>query len=243
MAAPLSGRPELSLPRDPTPRERSPKAQSTKFREVIVAAANDLDRNSSRAYSIPQICRRHQIKRRRLYDVINVFTAIGCASRGGWDDLVWHGRDRIFPELERMKDLFGIDNDSISLTALFPVNNSVSLTSLTVSFLLLFPAIQVDILDLRRVSSFFSRDTPRYKTTLCKLYQIALILSAMKITERTDNACEIRLLPPFTAILKRQEDPNPLAITNLLNRRPRDYRMERRRREYEFHGASRPTNL
>jgi len=226
-------RPRSTVSRGQSARGRTLKAQNTRFRAAILAVVNDLDRNASRAASIPQICRRHQIKRRRLYDVINVFTAIGCASRGVMDDLVWHGRDRISSELQRARDSLGVTNPTISLASMFPVDNCVSLSTLTTSFLLLFTAIQVDILDLRRVSSFFSRETARYKTTLCKLYQITLILNSLSITERTDNVCEIRLLAPYTDLLKYEADPNPLAITNLLNRPGRQCAIEQRRQEFE----------
>jgi hypothetical protein len=235
MSLRLASPPEPIRPRQLSPRERSLKSPNTKFRAAILAVVNDLDQNSTRPCSIPQICRRHQIKRRRLYDVINVFIAIGCATRGGLDDLIWRGRDYIFSELRRAMADTDIHNMSLSLSALFPVDNCVGLTSLTVSFILLFPAMQTDLMDLRHVSCFFSRETSRYKTTLCKLYQISLILGAMRITERTENVCEVRLLPPFTDLLRKQEDESPLGIANLLNRPSRDSPIERRRKEYQTH--------
>jgi hypothetical protein len=195
----------------------------------------DLDRDPHRTHEIPRIYQKYQVKRRRLYDIVNVFLALGCATRIGADELIWHGRSGIFTELRDEKTRLGIDNDELSLVRLFPADNCVGLTSLTSSFLLLFAAVRMDTLDLRKVSAFFSRNTGRYKSTLCKLYQIALILGALGITERTENPCEVKILPPFTRLLLNDDEENPLSIARLLNR-PISPKMRLEGRLQEFHG-------
>jgi hypothetical protein len=177
----------------------------------------DLDRDPVRVHDIAQIHQKYQIKRRRFYDVINVFLALGCATRAGIDELEWHGRSRIFKELRAEKARLTVDDYTIPLSRLFPSDASIGLTVLTTSFLLLFSALRIEILDLRKVSAFFSRENGRYKSTLCKLYQIALILGALGLTERTENPCEVKILPPFTQTLICPNSDNPLAIANLLN--------------------------
>jgi hypothetical protein len=206
-----------------------------RFRNAIRLIVSELDADPNRTHAIQDFHKKYGIKQRRLYDVVNVFTAIGCASREGFDQLVWHGRSRIIEELRRAKESCGIDDSSISLSSLFPADNCVGLAPLTTSFLLLFGAMRVDILDLRKVSLFFSRGTVRYKTTLCKLYQIALILGAMDITGRTENVCEVRISEPFSTFLHEGKDANPMAIGNLLSRRTRnDDFVTTRRNEYQI---------
>jgi hypothetical protein len=166
--------------------------------------------------------------------VINVWTAIGCAARDGLDQLRWLGRDKIVDELQRTKDRFGIDNERNSLASLFPTETCVGLAPLTTRLLMLYAALKLQILDLRQASSFFSRGTTRYKTTLCKLYQIALILGAMDMAERTDNVCEVKVLPPFSTALHESAEKNPLAIANLLNRATvSEGALAARRREFQ----------
>jgi hypothetical protein len=192
--------------------------QRTEFSSSIQALVNQLERDTNTPHSIPLFCRRFQVKRRRLYDVINVFTAIGCATRQGVDALLWHGRDRA---LEFMKETSGemeVQNPEKTLCELFPTEKCVGLPTLTVAFVLLFGAMQVETLDLREVSSFFSRETARYKSTLCKLYQITLILSAIGVMQRTVNVCEVKIQSPFKEGLAEVEYVNPLALERLLNR-------------------------
>jgi hypothetical protein len=215
----------------------------SEFESAIRAIIAELDEHPDHSYAIAGLHRRHQIKRRRLYDLLNVFSAIGCATRFGTQEIVWHGRDRIFPELLKHKQTTGLDNGALTLAALFPSDTSLSLPSLTVSFLLLFPALQVEVIDLRKASSFFSREGGKYKTTLCKLYQIALVLGTLNITERSPNVCEIRILPPLAAFLREVPDPNPFAIPNLLNRSADQSTVaEHRRAEFDGWSASRVTH-
>jgi hypothetical protein len=191
---------------------------NAEFRSSIQALVMQLERDTTKPHSIPQFCRRFQVKRRRLYDVINVFTAIGCATREGLDALMWHGRDQALTFLKEASGEMQIQNPDKTLGELFPTDRCVALPSLTVSYMLLFGALQVETLDLRHVSSFFSRDTVRYKSTLCKLYQITLILGAMEMVQRTPNVCEVKIQSPFGRELAEVEYINPMAIERLLNR-------------------------
>jgi hypothetical protein len=227
---------------DPTPLPAAPTRirPNSKFDHAIHAIITDFDQDPQRSYTISQLHQRYQIKRRRLYDVINVFSAIGCVTRHGAQEIVWHGRDRIFPEMLKYKQTSGLANGSLTLAALFPSSPAIGLPALTVSFLLLFPALQVNVIDLRKASAFFSRDGGKYKTILCKLYQIALILGALNITERSSNVCEIRILPPLLDLLQDVPSFSPFAIPNLLNR-PVDQKTvaAQRRAELESSAASR----
>jgi hypothetical protein len=195
---------------------RSRTPSTTKFRTVVQAVLAELDQHVGERWSVGQLQKRHQIKHRRLYDVVNVFTALGCASRVNGDEILWHGRDQIITKLLQEKEAMNIGRYDVPLATLFPPETSVGLSSLTVSFLMLFPALATREIDLREASAFFARQTQKYKTVLCKLYQIATILGSLGLTNRTENVCQIRLLLPVMRLLDDQQ--NPMAIDNLLNR-------------------------
>jgi hypothetical protein len=187
--------------------------------------------------SIFKLYKVHQIKRRRLYDVLNVLAAIGFVTKVPGEEIQCNGRNQILPKMLQQKRSFQIDKFSISLTKLFPPEHSVRLDSLTVTFLLLFPALQVEVIDLHGAGHFFSRGSAKYRTTMKKLSQITLILNASGVTGKTANASEIRILPPFTKLLTIERNPavdNPLAIERLLNR-PIDLavQIDARRAEYQ----------
>jgi hypothetical protein len=214
-------------------RSTLPSAHKTTFTSTIRAIIAELEQRPNSLHSIQFLYQHHQIKRRRLYDVTNILTTIGCASRSGPDFIEWHGVGGVLPWLLREKRDCDISNYRLSLATLFPLANGVGLASLTKSLLLIFPAIGQDVLNLRNVSAFFSRDIQRYKTTLCKLYQITLILGALDITGRTENPCEVRMKPPFTRVLEEDPKQSPLTIASLLNGpNPNEEALEARRVEF-----------
>jgi hypothetical protein len=226
----------IDHPVDPPPSQWTVSPQKVKFAGTIRVIVAELENERGKVHAIPLLIRQHQIKRRRLYDVTNVFIAIGCATRSGPDDIRWEGVSEIMPRLLQEKGRLNLLNYQIKLAELFPPDTCVGLMSLTVSFIMLFPALGTDMVNLRDASAFFSRDTRRYKTTLSKLYQITLILGALEITERTENPSEVRLKAPFTALIADETGQNPLAIEKLLNRPIRNSDALEARRA-EFHAA------
>jgi hypothetical protein len=121
----------------------------------------------------------------------------------------------------------------ITLIALFPPENCVGFSSLAMALLLMFPAMGTLVINLRQISTFFSIDQQRFKTTLCKLYQITLILGALEIVERTAKPCEVRMKPPFTKLVLDDQQSNPFAIQNLLIE-TNDYQPGMNQRKAEF---------
>ena len=137
------------------------------------------------------------IKRRRLYDVVNVFESIGCCKKCALDSVIWIGKSNIkhtFDMLIKQKDLY---NPKYTLADLFPIDQCIGVSNLTASFVLLFYTLKTDHLDLRYVAHFFSRKSSRYKTTLCKLYQISYILNAIELMNRTSQVCEVVISTEF----------------------------------------------
>jgi hypothetical protein len=215
--------------------------QKLKSAATIRAIVAQLENERGTVHPICRLIRQHQIKRRRLYDIANVFTAVGCATRSETDDIQWEGVSQLLPHLLQVKEKLNVGNYEVPLAELFPSDTCVSLISLTTSFMMLFPALRTDMISLRQASAFFSRGTQRYKTTLLKLYQIALILGALDITERTETPSEVRLKHPFTALISEKPEENPLAIENLLNRPIRNQQALDARRA-EFHAAVAPAS-
>jgi hypothetical protein len=196
--------------------ERIRGSPNTKFRNAASSVVSELDQHIGEPYSILRLHTLQQLKSRRLYDVMNVFSAIGCARRLSREEIVWVGRDAIMAKLQQEKTALGVSNEDVPMSHLFPSENSVGLTSLTIAFLMLFPALGTREIDLREASWFFARTTKKYKTVLCNLYQIAVILGALGLTDKTKNMCEVRMLPPLEPLLA--DDESPISIGKLLNR-------------------------
>jgi hypothetical protein len=191
------------------------------FDPTIQAVVYHLERASCPVDAMVDIERCFKIKRRRIYDLMNVFIGLGCAERSGIDAITWVGMSGTLPRLLREKKKAKIANYDLSLRQLFPATDCVSLSSLTRTLLLFFPAIGMKMIDLRDISAFFAHDGKRYSNTLCKLHQIAMILAAMGILERTGFACEVRISEHYMVLLAEESAPegmSMMAIWALLNR-------------------------
>jgi hypothetical protein len=213
---------------------------TTDHKQSIAALIQFLDLHSHQPLAVNALASRFDVTTRRLYDFINVISAIGACRKSGLDQVIWLGKNQIPSFLQNVCQSRDIDNSQRTLCDLFPVSSCIGISNLTISFLLMFRALRTDHLDLRFVAHLFSRDTRRYKSTLCKLYQISYILGAAGISNRTSQACDVVLLQPdldFSVLPPdKPEESGPLQIAALLNHRGRDADTEfvsHRRRELQ----------
>lgn len=175
------------------------------------------------------------IKRRRLYDVVNVFESIGCCKKCALDSVIWIGKTNISNTFDMLIKQKNLNNPSLSLADLFPIDQCIGVSNLTSSFVLLFYALKVDHLDLRYVAHFFSRKSSRYKTTLCKLYQISYIMNAVELMSRTSQVCEVVISKQFfrVEVLPEISDrgTDAVSIQSLLINENKDFDMVMKRRK------------
>jgi hypothetical protein len=116
-----------------------------------------------------------------------------------------------------------MDNPNRNLFDLFPINSCVGIANLTIAFMLMYYGLRTDHLDVRMVATIFSRGTNRFRSTLCKLYQIAFVLSAAGIVTRTTVPCDVRLIGQwldFPVVPPESRDEScPASLEMLLNRK------------------------
>ena len=204
------------------PIQQRPKPQDD-LKTSILQLVSEFETNPENSKAITVLCTRYNIKRRRLYDVINVFASVGCCQKSSLDQIYWKGTDKILPELKKLRQERQIDDPTKTLDDLFPLNSCIGISNLTICFLLMFYALKSNKIDIRFVAQFLSRDTGRYKTTLCKLYQISYILNTINITTRSEQVCEVLMNPPYITpddIIEGEPPPKEtfMNIDSLLNR-------------------------
>jgi hypothetical protein len=199
------------------------KPEQSDLRHQITCLVDELDNHACEPVSVTPLTTRFSIKTRRLYDFINILSAIGCCRKSGLGHLIWLGRHQISAFVANLGVSMDVDNPEKTLCDLFPVSECVGMSNLTLRFMLMFQAIRTNHLDLRFVGNLFARKTNRYKSTLCKLYQIAFVLCAVGICSRTSQVCQVVLSPGYVdfpiAETERAVEADPREIDSLLNRR------------------------
>jgi hypothetical protein len=139
------------------------------------------------------------------------------------DHIYWAEKINMIELIQATRTYRGIDHPESTLNSLFPVDCCIRISNLTLNYLLLVYSVQQDSLDLRNASQFFSRNTPRYKTTLCKLNQLCSILETIVMILRTANACEIQLHSDYIFEADQGFNFDPLPICRLMNRQRKSY--------------------
>ena len=204
---------------------KSPKG-SDAFRASILLFIDTVERRPNSTYLISEISNRFGFQRRRFYDVINVLEAVGCCQKANVDAFLWLGLSNVKNTLKKIGTLRGIFSYEQQMEQIFECIPIVTISKLTQDFVLSFIALNKRVLDIKQISTFLSRNNGRFKTVLCKLYQISHILEIVGIIGKTAIPGEVTLradyFPDSVPITKQKENTNCtknlLEIENLLNK-------------------------
>jgi hypothetical protein len=194
------------------------------FRASIQAFIKVAESNVPAEYSVPRLLSDFGFQKRRMYDVVGVLGSIGCCQKSSADSISWSGLSKIPLALLQMQRDAGADNPAVSLDQILGLQQSVSISRLTIGFFLCFLALREQTLDIKRISLYLSRRSGRNKSTLCKLYQIAHILEAAGVLARTPVPGQLTIVDMFFSpieLMSPQGDTdarNPYAIDSILNR-------------------------
>ena len=182
----------------------------------------------SQSYSITTICNEFGFQRRRFYDVINVLEITGCCKRINVDTITWFGRQNVHRTLFELVRI-SQNNLKSSLSNILPKEKIITISHLTKVYLLIFSILNQKQLDIRATAQVIAKENGRFKTTLCKLYQITHILCAAGILAKSDIPSIVYMndeyfvpttksdtLQSFPS-LHNQKVPDTLKIENLLS--------------------------
>jgi hypothetical protein len=210
------------------------------FRASVIAFVSQAEAQGlpSNAFTITQLVDDFSLQRRRIYDVLNVFEAIGCTKKSSSDTFTWLGLNNIRPTMDLLQESSGAASADMPMVRIIPTEVSISMGQLTISFLLCFLSLHVTVLDIKEVGYFISRDNNRFKRTLCKLYQIIQILETIGIVKRGEKCGEISIEDRFFHIVPihfhTPDDLCAFSLASLLNRPVQDSERILRQRRLDF---------
>lgn len=204
----------------PVDQHKKERLASKSFHNSISELINHIGRHHSMRFSLQAVCDEYKFEKRRFYDVVNVFEAIGCCKKIDANHMLWYGIINVKKHIKRLlKKHISAPLDT-PIEELFMIDKTLSISSLTNSYMFSFITLQTRELNIRDLSLFLSKYNGRYKSTLCKMYQITHILRAMGILEqnRTQGISIIReeyyssmQIPTSNQVV------HPFSIQSLLN--------------------------
>ena len=196
------------------------KKCSEQFKTSIYKFVIESEKYHLNEINIDKTCNKYNFQKRRFYDVLNVLESIGYCTKISTEIVIWNGRSNIPKTFEKLQYAYKVNLMTSSLEDIFQGQQSIGISNLTIMFILCFLVMRVYSLDIKHVAMFLSRLNNRYKTTLCKLYQITHILESAGIISRSLVPCVFILNKDyvrFVDIGKVRDEGNPLSIANLLN--------------------------
>jgi hypothetical protein len=214
--------------------EKSDKSESNEsFRNGIRTFVKDAEEGMmlNNTHYITKVCQQYNIQKRRLCDVIIVLEKVGMCQKTTADTLTWLGIVNVPYYVSNLIDTACRIDRSICYSKLFGASKQISISSITESFILCFFTFQKASLNIKQLALFLSRENGRYKTTLCKLYQVTHILEAAGIIEKSIIPGEFAIIPnafrskqkmiPEQVISRNNYTPSlpasPHSIESLLN--------------------------
>ena len=203
------------------PQEKETRKYSDQFKTSIQSFIQDVENSGSKIISVSKSCTKYEFQRRRFYDVLNVLEAIGCCNKLNAESVQWLGLSNIPSTLLLLQKSWKVDDVDATLEDIFQTEQSIVISQLTRLFIMCYLVMQSQALDIKQIATFLSRSNQRYKTTLCKLYQITHILEAAGVLHRTMVPCVMVLEQQYFALLESRDfqvfDSHPLSVQNLLN--------------------------
>ncbi|OHS94353.1 hypothetical protein TRFO_11216 [Tritrichomonas foetus] len=182
------------------------KKSNDNFSQAIHKFILEAEDKPEKEFNVNSVCKAYDFQRRRFYDVINVLEAIGLCSKLNSETVKWNGISNVPKTLESIQKELKVNSPTATLEEIFQNNHCIGISNLTISFILCYLVMRVPMLDIKHVAMFLSRSNKRYKTTLCKLYQITHILEAAGIITRSLVPCVMILDPRFLVFVEINEN-------------------------------------
>lgn len=194
---------------------------SDNFKTSIVEFVKYAENEPCQIYLLSTLCTTFNFQRRRFYDVMNVFEAIGCCQKISVDSVMWMGFSNIRNSLMKLAINSGVFDVNKKIDDIIPNESCISIIKLTQHFVLLFLALNTNRVEIKQAALFLSRVNNRLKTTLCKLYQIAHILETSGIIEKSVVPGEVKIKDQFFIEITQDscQGAGSLSIESLLNKK------------------------
>jgi hypothetical protein len=171
--------------------------RKSSFRECIRAFAVTFSTLPPGIYETSAIERDFSFQRRRLYDLINVLVAIGCCRKNTDDTIFWLGLRAVLETFKKLKESLESVNGKVDANCIIPAGHMICVSSLTVGLITCFIGQKKRVMNIKKLAALLSRKNGRFKTTLCKLYQVTHILEALGVMQKSDVTGEVVLCKEY----------------------------------------------
>ena len=178
------------------------------------------------------LCSQFSVKRRVLYDFIQIVEPLAIIDRKNNNLFVWNGISNFQTVIPTL--LSNLQNETLShsFVNIFSCSNDSSLVHITILLLKLFCYLNTKTLDLRSVAFLFTQGPTKFKTLIRKLYTVSTSLEVVGILSKTSKVSEVKLLVPELLIRNQNQNIGVQALINTTEELQQFEMFEQRRKEF-----------
>lgn len=201
------------------------------FRSSLQKIVDFLQAHSGEAIDLDKLSNQFKIQRRRLSDVVTILSSISFCSLTERKYVTYLGLSIVKSWYTQHKIEKKFRDESKDLLQYFDGDCTVTLNWLTVAFIDIFGILESQQLDLHGAAAFLSRNIKNFKTVLCKLYIISMVLDIIGFLEKESGRHVVRLTKEGNNVLDISSSPMKTLSIDFLTSKYSDC-IEKRRRAY-----------
>lgn len=211
-----------------TSRARKPSGD---FRTSLEKLVRFLEQHSGEVIDLDKLSNQFGIQRRRLSDVVTILASMGYCTTSERLHITQLGLPNVKKWYKVHKTEKNFRDESKDLQSFFDGDCTVTLNWLTVAFIDIFGILESQQIDLHAAAAFLSRNVKNFKTVLCKLYIISMVLEIVGFLEKESGRHVVRLTKEANDVLDLNKSPIKTLSIDFLTSRYSEC-VEKRRRAY-----------
>jgi hypothetical protein len=150
----------------------------------------------------PNIAAQYYIKHRRVYDFLQLLSALGICGKIDGDGFRWIGQNAAPETIGIVYTQVELDSLRRGMEAVCNLGNQPRLALIALRFLCLYLYLGVESLSLHRIGSLFHDESGHTRYIWGKLYVVLPFLEDLGIVAQTDTDHEYRLILERTMIVE-----------------------------------------
>ena len=199
--------PMISLPIKPVSsslyHSNSTSKKSTSISKIFEEMIKNFENNKPKNLNVITVSEQFNISSRRVYDFFNVFTALGVCKNQYKGSIEWISIKKVTETIIMNYKKIEQESDFKTIKDLFNPGPSPSLGVIAMYFISLFFYLDIEILNIHKVSALFMAEKSDRKSLERRLYLVLAILELAGLVYHSQKTGEYCIKLPVHEIVKQ----------------------------------------
>ncbi|EAY02585.1 hypothetical protein TVAG_254860 [Trichomonas vaginalis G3] len=172
----------------------SKRKNVTPVSSVLKEVIQKCERQKPKQINIMSLSVQHQGNHRRLYELFNLLTYFGVTINNGRGKLSWFGFSSLLNHIENTYLQLESKSNSATIQNIFQLETSPHLGQIAEYFMILYPFLNVNLLNIKSVSTLFSYGVPDKKQIERRMYLALSLLETIGCIKHKPRSGQYKLV-------------------------------------------------